>query len=39
VLTSSAYKQDIKQGRKHLHGRTDGLTKNLITLRSYLTAE
>ena len=37
VLTSSAYKQDIKQGHKHLHVRTDVLTKKLLTFSSYLT--
>ena len=33
MLTSSAYKQDIKQGRKHLHGRTDGTYEEVTHLR------
>lgn len=34
---SSACKQNAKQGHKHVHVRTDGLTKKLLTLSSYLT--
>lgn len=41
VLTSSAYKQCFKQkpkqGHKHMHGRTDGLTKNYSPFSSLLT--